>query len=138
MCICYRLMLWYAHEHNIKEMTKFQRIFFFSKKVFKCRSCNPATDMQTKSERKHSHNILVLVSQLCSSISSSLKENMVNRRNIKILIKFELRIQIQTNVHAYCFRRSIISSWMEETTSCKICSWRTIPCKYETNQCMVI
>lgn len=105
MCICYKLMPWYAHEHNIKEMKKFQRIFFFSKKVFKCHSCNPATDMQKKSESKHSHNILVLVVQLCSSISSSLKANMVNKRSIKILLKFELRIQVQTNMHAYCFRR---------------------------------
>lgn len=50
----------------------FQIIFFFSKKDFKCHSCRPATDKQTKSDRKLKNAILELVDLLSSCISSSL------------------------------------------------------------------
>lgn len=46
--------------------------FFFSKKVFRCHSCNPATDKQTKSESKLNHAIFVFVLLFRSCISSSL------------------------------------------------------------------
>jgi len=47
--------------------------FFFSKKDFKCHSCNPATDKQMKSESKLNQNILLSVFLLSSCISSSLE-----------------------------------------------------------------
>lgn len=47
-------------------------IFFFSKKVFRCHSCSPATDKQTASERILIHAILEFVDLFSSCISSSL------------------------------------------------------------------
>lgn len=50
----------------------FQISFFFSKKDFKCHSCKPATDKQTKRDRKLRNAILELVELFSSCISSSL------------------------------------------------------------------
>ena len=52
-----------------------QMSFFFSKKVFKCQNCNPATDKQRKSERKDNQNILEVVAWFSSCISSSLEKS---------------------------------------------------------------
>jgi hypothetical protein len=112
--------------------------FFFSKKDFKCHSCNPATDKQTKSESKLNQNILLSVDLLSSCISSSLERTKLNKNkndacydilciwirylfwnvnNVQnIICMYASKVQSIANV--YLSRRKNISSWMAETVSC--------------------
>jgi hypothetical protein len=66
--------------------------FFFSKKDFKCHSCNPATDKQTKSESKLNQNILLSVVLLSSCISSSLERTKIRMMLVMISYVFEFGI----------------------------------------------
>lgn len=64
--------------------------FFFSKKVFKCHICKPATDKQTKSERKLNQAILELVLRFSSCISSSLEPAPRMTQYVNIFLKINI------------------------------------------------
>lgn len=98
-----KLMLEYftrSHMKNVKTITKFQMSFFFSKKVFRCHSCSPATDKQTKSESKLSQNILLLVALFSSCISSSLQ--IEKHKIVRIMIlQYSIKKNPETRIMFY-------------------------------------
>lgn len=61
--------------------------FFFSKNVFKCRNCIPATPKHTKRERKLNHAIFEFVARFRFCISSSLRRQNSSYYNHKSRFK---------------------------------------------------